>query len=296
MAIKINLRVIFDYLSNFCGEMFPKPSLSSLSELKELILSLLSSREDLTAKSIFQRVQDEHSSQVSYQAVHKTLRSLREQNVLEEKDKKYRLNSAWLSNLNSFVSKVEARRSGKSALEFGEIKNASSLTLPFDSYLDALYALLDNMDRDIAENKEPDVTVAHWSHSWPVTCVSKKEFEQLRRMMAFGAHYALVNSETALDSLLATFWKDLGKKMRLGIPCATSCDLLVTRDKVVQIFLSPPVRKGLNEVFNESDSGKIDLAKFYSLVYGLKGNVSLIITRNSSLADQIRAETLSYFK
>ncbi|MDO8643459.1 MAG: hypothetical protein Q7S00_00645 [bacterium] len=250
----------------------------------------------MSAKTIFQSIKREHGSSVSYQAVHKTLRNLRDQNVLEETDKKYRLNSSWLSNLNSFVSKVGARRSGKSSLDFGEIKNASSLTLPFDSYLDALYAILDNMDRDIAENKEPDVTVAHWCHSWPVTCVSKKEFEQLRRMMAFGEHYALVNSETALDRLLGDFWIDLGKNLKLGVPCATSCDLVVTRDKIVQIFLSPPVRKGLDDVFTESDHRKIDLAKFYSLVFGLKGNVSLIITRNKVLADQIRAETLEYFK
>lgn len=278
--------------------MFPKsPSISSTtSELKELIIAQLSENEDLTAKAIFLGVRKEQGSEVTYQAVHKMLQTLKAQNVLDIRDKRYRLNSSWLSNLGSFVSKVEARRSGKSALDFGEIKNASSLTLPFDSYLDALYALLDNMDRDIAENKTPDVTVAHWRHSWPVTCVSPKQFEQLRRMMSFGEHYALVNDNTALDLLLADFWKDLGKKMRLGVPCATHCDLLVTRDKVVQIFLSPPVRVGLEQVFKQSNEGKIDLAKFYSLVYSLKGSVSLIITRNGVLADQIRSETLQYFK
>lgn len=275
--------------------MFPKPA-SSSPALRDLVVSLVSKHEGLSAKGISLAVRKEHGVSVSYQAVHKLVRKLVDDGVLVETDKTYGLNSTWLSNLDSFVSQVEARRSGKSSLDFGKIQDASSVTLSFDSYLDALYALLDNMVRDIESNPAPDVTVSHWSHSWPVTCVSKKEFEQMRVMMSHGQHYALVNDKTALDLLLADFWKDLGKKMRLGVPCAEQCDLLVTRDKVVQLFLSPPVRKGLEKVFTDSNHGKVDLAQFYSLVYGLKGNVSLIITRNEALASQIRKETLNYFK
>jgi len=265
-------------------------------DLRDRVVSLLSAHEDLSAKAIFLALRRESGVSVSYQAVHKLLRKLVADGVLVEGGKRYSLNSGWLSNLNSFVSQVEARRSGKPALDFGKIQNASSVTLSFDSYLDALYALLDNMAREIQVDSTPDVTVAHWSHCWPVTCVSPKEFKQLQVMMSQGKHYALVNDKTALDLLLADFWKDLGKKMVLGVPCASQCDLLVTRDRVVQIFLPTPIRTGLDKVFEQSNKGNVDLANFYSLVYGLKGNVSLIVTRNAALAQQIRSETLAYFE
>lgn len=269
---------------------------SSKSEIKDLVISILSREDNLSAKQIFQAVKNDHGSPATYQGVHKALRTLTDQGILHEDKRKYVLDPKWITDLNAFVNKMEAKRSGRSALEFGEIKNSSSVTLSFESYLEALYALLDNMDRDYKENDAPDVTVAHWQHVWPVTCVSKKEFEQLRRMMAVGAHYAVVSHETALDAVLADFWRDLGKKVQLGVNCASGCDLLVTRDKVVQLFFLPPVRKGIDSVFRQSDSGQIDFAGLYSFVYGLKGNVSLIITSNSELADEIREETLKYFK
>ncbi|MBI4360503.1 hypothetical protein HY572_01880 [Candidatus Micrarchaeota archaeon] len=269
---------------------------ASKSEIKDLVILVLSREEHLSAKQVFQTIKKDFGSPATYQGVHKALRVLTGQGVLIEDKRKYVLDQKWITDLNSFVNKMEAKRSGRAALEFGEIKNASSVTLSFDSYMEALYALLDNMDRDYSENKEPDTTVAHWYHAWPVTCVSKKEFEQLRRMMSLGEHYAVINQQTALDSVLADFWKDLGKKVHIGVSCATSCDLLVTRDKVVQLFLSPPVRKGINSVFKKSDEGQIDFAALYSFVYGLKGNVSLIITSNPELADEIRGETLKYFK
>ncbi len=279
--------------------MFP-PKLSAFSsspsEIKDLIISILSRDERLSAKSVFQAIQTDYGSKITYQGVHKALRSMVAQGVLDEESNKYSVNSKWLSELDAFVSKMEARRSGRAALDFGDIKNSTSTTLSFDSYMDALYSLLENMDRDRQSNSVPDLAIAHWYHPWPVMCVSKKEFEQVRRMMVSGTQYGLCNQSSPLDMVLVDFWRDLNAKVQVGVPCATSCDLLVTRDNVVQIFLSPPVRKGIDDVFRSSAKGKIDFNRLYSCVFGLKGNVKVIITQNKQLADEIRSETLQYFK
>lgn len=268
---------------------------SSSSEVKDLIISILSREERLSAKSVFLAIQKDYGSRITYQGVHKALKSMVAQGILETESNKYFVNSKWLSELGAFVSKMDARRSGKASLDFGDIKNDTSITLTFDSYMDALYSMLDNMERDREVNVEPDLAVAHWYHAWPVMCVSKKEFEQIRRMMFAGTNYGLCNQSTPLDLVLLDFWKDLNAKIQQGVPCATNCDLLVTRDKIVQIFISPPVRKGIHNVFRSSTSGKIDFSNLYSYVFGLKGNVKVIITQNKQLADEIREETLQYF-
>lgn len=272
------------------------PYSSSSSEIKDLIITTLSREEHLSAKSVFQSIKLDYGSKITYQGVHKALRSMVAQGILDAESNRYSVNSRWLSELNAFVSKMEARRSGRAALDFGEIKNATSTTLSFDSYMDALYSLLDNMDRDRQSNRESDLAIAHWYHAWPVMCVSKKEFDQVRRMMSVGTQYGLCNQSTPLDLVLVDFWKDLNAKVQFGVPCATHCDLLVTRDNIVQIFLSPPVRNGIDSVFRSSATGRIDFASLYSCVFGLKGNVQVIITQNKQLADEIRAETLQYFK
>jgi|GEM_PF-3420182 len=275
------------------------PKLSSFSasssEVKDLILTVLSKAEHLSAKSVFESIRNDHGSKITYQGVHKALRSMVAHGVLERDSARYAINSHWLSELNLFVSKMEARRSGRAALDFGEIKNDTSVTLTYNSYLESLYALLENMDRDARVRSADDVSVAHWYHAWPVTCVSKKEFEQLNRVMRVGTRYALGNQDTALDEVLSDLWRGFDAKVQLGIPCATHCDLLVTGDKIVQIYLSPPVRKGIGQVFKSSNTGKIDFSSLYSCVFGLKGNVKVIITQNKQLADEIRLETLEYF-
>ncbi|MBI5226625.1 hypothetical protein HY994_05340 [Candidatus Micrarchaeota archaeon] len=278
--------------------MMPKLSAfsSSSSDIKDLVISILSKDEHLSAKSVFQAIQKDYGSKITYQGVHKALRSMVLQGILETEANKYFVNSKWLSEMSAFVSKMDATRSGKSALDFGDIKNDTSVTLTFNSYLESLYALLDNMDRDVKLGQVGDVTVAHWYHAWPVTCISKKEFDQLNRVMRVGQRYVLGNQSSPLDQVLCDLWRGFDAKIQLGVPCATTCDLLVTGDKIVQIYLSPPVRKGIHDVYRSSTKGKIDFSSLYSCIFGLKGNVKVIITQNKDLADEIRAETMEYFK
>ena len=74
---------------------------------RDLILKILSEEWPLSAKEVYSRVSKVSSKEISYQAIHKTLISLVEENIIEKEDGKYLVSLSWVGNTKEILSKLE---------------------------------------------------------------------------------------------------------------------------------------------------------------------------------------------
>lgn len=84
--------------------------------VKEIIIQILSEEWPLPLKSLHWKIAREHGKSISFQATHKALNKLVEQNILVKNEKRYRLNLAWLEQLSSFGTETK-----QAYLESGEL-------------------------------------------------------------------------------------------------------------------------------------------------------------------------------
>ena len=87
---------------------------------KDAIISLLSRKFPLNAKEIFNEVKRSYESNVSYQAIHKTLQALEQEGVIEKAGSKYKLSRSWISNLGSFAKELQENYAGHGKYGFEE--------------------------------------------------------------------------------------------------------------------------------------------------------------------------------
>ncbi len=99
-------------------------SASGKEGLKELVVKVLSEEWPLSAREIYGRI-SKHSG-VSYQGVHKALKQLAANRVLEERAGKYSLDIGWITGLRRAGESLE-RKYLKSATDFLEVGAGSSV-------------------------------------------------------------------------------------------------------------------------------------------------------------------------
>ena len=73
---------------------------------KDLILRILSEEWPLSAKEIFSKVSKISSKDISYQAIHKTLNSLVEENIVQKVEGKYLLSLSWVCDTKEMLAKL----------------------------------------------------------------------------------------------------------------------------------------------------------------------------------------------
>jgi hypothetical protein len=74
--------------------------------IAEIIVLLLIEEWPLSPKGLFFRVQRLHSKPVSFQAVHKAVKKLHQEQILSKKEKYYCLNPEWLKQISDFGKRM----------------------------------------------------------------------------------------------------------------------------------------------------------------------------------------------
>src|SRR3989344_7670028 len=99
---------------------------------KDEVILALSLRQPLTAKEIYNTLNREHGNVASYQAVHKTIQQLVDENVIEKNEKQYKLNNEWVKEVANFGKNLE--HNYQEILK--KIDVTSSVMLTFSSYIE----------------------------------------------------------------------------------------------------------------------------------------------------------------
>ena len=83
--------------------------LTNQKDMSGLIVDVLLAMQPLTAKQIYFKLKKRHGVSVSYQAVHKRLKSLEKEGLLKKEQLDYAINPAWLDHVNEFCTFIRNR-------------------------------------------------------------------------------------------------------------------------------------------------------------------------------------------
>jgi cellulose synthase/poly-beta-1,6-N-acetylglucosamine synthase-like glycosyltransferase len=271
------------------------PTLGKPRTVKDAIISVLSQDWPLTAKKIFVKVKNMNLD-ISYQAVHKTIQELLESEILVKQGKEYELNLEWLNKIENFGSNVSTKyetgqrqpmetliERGIINLNFETFKHLSEFSLPIF----------------VAEcpNPENKIGICNFSHIYPMLGYSEKVYKDMKTLCLKYKFYSLCKYDTALDRWFADFFRKVGKKVKLGVNYGGEYDVIVVGDYVMQIFFTKEFKRDLDKLYkNTTNVGEVDLNELLSHVLEKRTDINVVIFKSPKVADQIRDDTLEYFK
>src|SRR3989344_5662862 len=88
------------------------PSLAN-SPTKEKIIDLISENSPITARKIYWILRKDNKISISYQAIHKALQELMQNNILEKSPDGYQIDKNWIKKLSEFSKRIEEGLDGK---------------------------------------------------------------------------------------------------------------------------------------------------------------------------------------
>lgn len=270
--------------------------LASEKDVKSLVLKTLSEKFPLSAKEMHKKISADYRN-VSYQAVHKTLCQLADEEVLLKDSKgKYQVSEKWIQNAKGFVNSLE-KFYGPQRIRFVDLKEGDSTSLAFDKAGDIYYWIMDEIEELTKRKEFYKPSVMRWSHMWPATMVEKTRYIQLVFLMVNHSPRVICSNKTAFDEMIAAYWNKMRGKAVFKEGKSRESDLLVYADYVVEVFWPKNFRKTMDKYYGESrkDMG-IATNNIYKLNFEQKFKIPMTITKNKVLAQQIRKEVLEEFK
>ncbi|NIO19897.1 MAG: hypothetical protein GTN76_03945 [Candidatus Aenigmarchaeota archaeon] len=268
------------------------PMLGEKKNLREFVINFLIMEYPVSTRRI-QNAAKKNGLEVSYQAVHKMVKKLVEQEVLIKKGMKYQLNMEWVKKVRNFTERME------NSLERGEpvlrdVLKKETTNLVFNNPMEFADFIVEMLE--IGKSETSRTIVAQWYHMNSPMFLSKKNFERLKKIASKDRFYFICNKKNFVDRWLAKSWEKINVKVKLGIPCATNCDIFVIDDFVIQVYWP----KDLKKIWYPSAESlrKImptNILKIYQAISHGKFDVNVIVNKNFKVAEQIRKETLKYF-
>ncbi len=261
---------------------------------RDLIVSILAKKWPLSVRKIYSIAKREYGFNVTYQAIHKTLKLLEEKKVIEKRKKEYQLNLEWIKKLKNFSEELEECYTNNKPNPF-ETKKIDFLNLNFETIIEVDKFILKSIER--FQEIEKQKLFAYWNHLWIPLYFSKEEYAQLKGIGKINEAYILCKGNTALDKWSAKFYKELGMNVLLGVKDFQTTDILVLNDYIIQVFYSKSlVNRVSKNILKIKKIDELNLNKLFQNVFEKKSNIQVTINKNQLLAKQLGNEIKSYFK
>lgn len=254
---------------------------------KGLVVGVLSEEWPLSTKEIFARVKK--SSKLSYQAVHKTIKSLEGEKVLVKRDGKYLIDSVWVDSVFDFASSLK--------------KNISSGEQVFPLKNELVFSTVYEVDQFLAsfaktlKPTKEDSFALHWHHLWIPLFFSNETYKSMKDLIVGANYYCVCPSDTPIDRWCQKFWHNLGVREKIGLKEIPGVDMVIFRDVIIQVFYPPQIKDAIDKVYSSTkDPSKLDIEDFFKTVFEKKTKIPVLITRNEVVAKELFEQTKSFFE
>ncbi len=268
------------------------PSIGSGSS-KDSVVSILAAEWPISAQEIYNRLKKAFGGEISYRAVHKTLKSLVDEKVVEKVGKDYRLNKDWISNLKRFSdSLVVEYENGSPKIDYGHFK---PLHIVFDNFFDTGVYLISEFYANLP-NPERKACVCFWNHAYPSVGVPRRELEVMKNLFSSVSHYGIARCSTPLDKYYSRGLSSLGKKSVVGCDFSPPTDTFIQGDYIMQIILPVAIKKKMERFYSRiKDAADLNLKDYLDDVLSAKANINAMIFKNPELADKFRQEAIDIY-
>lgn len=267
--------------------------------VKDAIISFLAQEWPVSAKKLYNKVR-KAGFEVSYQAVHKSLKELLGEGIVERGENDYQLNKHWIRGVKKFASQIRVTYEEKSRPPMEKLITGELNTTTFHNLFEFLSFMTDFLTR-LQDFQEEHGILTEFRHLWwPLSfdAEGQKRFERLCSGYP-GGGYVLCRSDTAIDRLVADLYNSFKYecRVRYGIDCAKEFDVCVVGDFVVQAFFADEMTKKLDKIYKTvKDLKSSVMGDFLKTLFFEKTKINLVVVKNPALAEQKRKRILQHFK
>jgi hypothetical protein len=247
---------------------------------KSLTIKVIAAIRKGTIAQIRRSLITQFGKKISYQAVRQTLLELEQSNAIQREGKEFKINEQWVSQLRDFAQTLTKATSRQMKIID---KHTTNITLRSLEELGNF--ILYSLEQKYFMLHKGKALYIHLGHLWiPFSDPQKKE--RLQRLFSSNKTCILVQGSTLGDKLLAHWYKKFGT-VKLGVKRTVQCETIVHEDCVVQIYFDPALQQLMDEVYRLKLN--FDLPQKISEMTHRDFEIHVVITRNSRIAEQIRA-------
>ena len=250
---------------------------------KEKIIALLSEKWPLTARKIYRNLFGKNGLSITYQAVHKSLKELTENLVLEKKKDGYLINKEWVRKLGEFSEKIKTDLEDSDKRR--EVKTVHKIT--FSNHSEFIKFHLGLIEKVIREEKKLNM-IFYFRHVPSPNVLSTEDIKRLKPIMpklnwTIASKYA-----NPLGNWNAKYWRRLGVKVIVGKDIPTDSRMIIMNDYVVNIFSSKDAMKLWDKIYSVKDIHNADVHQITKGDLNREYKTILTIMKDKEIADLLK--------
>jgi len=258
-------------------------SLLGSSSTKANIIELLSEEWPLTAKKVYNQLTKKYSLSITYQATHKALKELNQNNILDRKKEGYLLNKEWVGSLGQLSERItkELNQSG----EKREVKTCHKLV--FKNHSDFIKWSVDLTEEIIKKEGKLDQVFLFRHVPYPHS-ISREDIVRLMPLMPKIKWKIYSRESTILDKWFAKFWRKMGVEVKLGQDVSTNSILILMNDYIITLHFSKKAREEWDKIFSVKKIRDSDMDEMTETLLNTNQKAVLTVFRDKEIANLLR--------
>lgn len=264
---------------------------------KQKIIGVLSNEWPLTAKQIYDRLQKEYGTNISYQGVHKIIKELESDLVIERKNNGYQLSIEWIQKSKKVLESIE-----KHYLQNGKIKIAEnfqgSIEIEFDSFTDLCISTTELlMSRQLVPNSKQTDFICSLEYGWWPFNFRFEHFVLLQKMMANNPKAKnIIRTNTLFGQWIRGQYSKIGAiSAPIGTQVDINEDIFVQGDCIIEITFDNETKKIFKQYYDKWKNME-DAFKEFGLNPEPKIHATMRITKNAEMAAFMRKQLEKVFE
>jgi hypothetical protein len=269
---------------------------------KDLIFSVLSTKQPLSGIEIFNIIRKKHNAGLTYQAVMKAINSLVKNNVIIKEKKNYSINKDWLVEVKILVDKLLTTHTSQQQVKIfnEEMAHQDYAVYTFSNLLD-LDNFWDDMLIHITDNLKKDEDhsfIAHAHYGWWLLINLGKEIKVFKHMMKNRLTcYNLFIGKYPLNIWAKKIYKDIGVIFKVieDNTIEESITLNVIGDTIIQVNYPKEILVKLKKFYEKyKTTQEMSLSEISELA-NEQCEIKLIIFKNREIAQSLRDKYIKKF-
>jgi hypothetical protein len=262
--------------------------------VKNNVVQLLAEESPLSAKQLHARLARRFGINVSYQAVHKTLTQMVNEEVLSKSGGKYFVNGEWVKTLKTNVEGLSLRfMDNEKEKKIDSLNENESVSYSFNGLVDAGWFLIDKVMNAPNEKK---MSLALWRFSYSIMGLEQKHIARIKEALAKSNWSIVVEGENELDKMFGKIFESYGAKVFYGVKCASMLsDKFIVGDYVSEVTYPSKLRNAWANWFKSSKKvTELAIETHIAAMHDPNQKITVQVTKNTLLAEEYRKEYENY--
>jgi len=262
-----------------------------LCDTKMQIVEILTNIKTASPKQIYAEVRNHQ--QLSYQAVHKSIKVLCEYGILTKEKSLYGLCPDWIVRMSQLSERLNATYIANNPEQLQHRLDQDEVALFRFSRAIEMWRFFLNCFLSLP-NTTTQPTVCRWRRMYCIMGLSEEEVSKMQLSMSQTPHYIACNSVTSFDTALKNHYSQWGALVRLGVDCAKHHDTFVRGEWVAQTVAPRRYHAAWDSVHQRTQKlQQLDLNTIFKLMHKVEYDLKVIVIKSLSHADSIRKRTIA---